>query len=222
MTAVGAVLLAAGSATRLGGKPKCLLELEGVPLIRRLLDGLLGAGVVEVVVVLGHYSEAIEAAIQGYDVKRVQNPRPDDGQPSSVRIGVNALARSLDAVLIALADQPLIEIQDVAKLIKAFEARGATAMVVPRVTGADEQCLPGNPIMFDAALRNEWQAGDVNAYSRRWREVNPERVHWFDTKNIHYRVDIDTEEDIARFAERTGRQLQWPQTLTSHHAGGRP
>ena len=33
---VGAVLLAAGSASRMGHRPKCLLELDGVPLIRRL------------------------------------------------------------------------------------------------------------------------------------------------------------------------------------------
>ena len=50
---VGAVLLAAGSGARLGHRPKCLLELGGVPLIQRQLIALSGAGVDEVVVVLG-------------------------------------------------------------------------------------------------------------------------------------------------------------------------
>jgi molybdenum cofactor cytidylyltransferase len=48
--AVGAVLLAAGSGTRMGTRPKSLLELGGVPLIRRQLIALSGAGVDEVVV----------------------------------------------------------------------------------------------------------------------------------------------------------------------------
>ena len=50
---VGAVLLAAGAGSRLGNKPKSLLELDGVPLIHRQLAALSGAGVDEVVVVLG-------------------------------------------------------------------------------------------------------------------------------------------------------------------------
>ena len=61
---VGAVLLAAGAGSRLGGRPKALLELGGVPLILRQLIALSGAGVDEVVVVLGHHADAIEAAVR--------------------------------------------------------------------------------------------------------------------------------------------------------------
>ena len=42
---VGAVLLAAGCGARLGNRPKSLLQLDGVPLIRRLLSALTAAGV---------------------------------------------------------------------------------------------------------------------------------------------------------------------------------
>ena len=44
---VGAVLLAAGSASRMGHRPKALLQLGGVPLVRRQLIALSGAGVDE-------------------------------------------------------------------------------------------------------------------------------------------------------------------------------
>ena len=53
---VGAVLLAAGAGSRLGGRPKALLELGGVPLVLRQLIALSGAGVDEVAVVLGHHA----------------------------------------------------------------------------------------------------------------------------------------------------------------------
>ncbi|MDM0029395.1 nucleotidyltransferase family protein [Variovorax saccharolyticus] len=202
---VGAVLLAAGSGSRLGGRPKSLLELGGVPLIRRQLIALSGAGVDEVVVVLGHHAESIEAAVRDFPVTLARNPSPDDGQASSVRIGLQALAGKLDAVVVALADQPMINSQDITALIGAFKKRGEASMVVPRVAGE-----PGNPVIFEAALRDEWLAGDVNGACRRWRDANPERVCWLDTDNQRYRIDIDTPQDLERFAERTGHVLRWP------------
>lgn len=205
---VGAVLLAAGSGSRLGHRPKSLLELGGVPLIRRQLIALSGAGVDEVVVVLGHHAEAIEAAVRDFPVTLVHNPVPDAGQASSVRVGLQALAGKLDAVIVALADQPLINAQDITALIGAFKKRGEASMVVPRIGGE-----PGNPVMFDAALRDEWLAGEADAACRRWREANAQRVHWFDTDTQRYRIDIDTPDDLERFRERTGHELRWPAAL---------
>jgi molybdenum cofactor cytidylyltransferase len=207
---VGAVLLAAGAGSRLGGRPKSLLELGGVPLIRRQLIALSGAGVDELVVVIGHHAEMIEAAVREFPLTLARNPAPDDGQASSVRVGLRALAGKIDAVIIALADQPLLNAQDITALIAAFKNRGEAAMVVPRVAGE-----PGNPVIFEAGLRDEWLAGDVNAACRRWREAHPQRVHWFDTDNSRYRVDIDTPEDLRRFTERTGHELRWPAALMS-------
>ena len=208
--AVGAVLLAAGSGSRLGSRPKSLLELGGVPLIRRQLIALSGAGVDEVVVVLGHHAEAIEAAVREFPVTLARNHLPDEGQASSVRIGLQALAGKLDAVVVALADQPLINAQDITDLISAFKKRGEAQMLVPRVAGD-----PGNPVIFEAALRDEWLAGDVNVACRRWREAHPGRVQWFDTENCRYRIDIDTPEDMQRFTERTGHHLRWPAALAT-------
>jgi molybdenum cofactor cytidylyltransferase len=214
-TTIGAVLLAAGSGSRLGSRPKALLELGGVPLIVRQLVALSGAGVDEVVVVLGHHADAIEAAIAAFPITIERNPDPERGQASSVRIGLQALSPKLDAVMVALADQPLIAEADVVALISAFKKRGDAAMVVPRVRSDSGDALPGNPVIFDAALRDEWLAGDVNAACRQWRDQHPERVCWFDTDNAHYRIDIDTPEDLARFAAATGHTLAWPAALAT-------
>lgn len=203
---VGALLLAAGAGSRLGHRPKSLLELGGVPLIRRQLIALSGAGVDEVVVVLGHHAEAIETAVQDFPVTLVRNPAPDDGQASSVLIGLQALGAKLDAVIVALADQPMINAQDIGALIGAFKKRGeAQQMVVPRVAGE-----PGNPVIFESALRDQWLAGEANAACRRWREAHPQQVGWFDSDNQRFRIDIDTPEDIERFLQRTGHALRWP------------
>jgi molybdenum cofactor cytidylyltransferase len=218
-TTIGAVLLAAGAGSRLGHRPKALLELGGVPLIVRQLVALSGAGVDEVVVVLGHHAAAIEAAIGAFPITIERNPSPDDGQPSSVRIGLRALSPRLDAVMVALADQPLIAEADIVALIGAFKQRGDASMVVPRVRTGSGEPLPGNPVIFDAALRDEWLAGDANAACRQWRDAHPERVRWFDTDNPRYRVDIDTPDDLARFTASTGHTLAWPAALATTAVG---
>ena len=153
---VGAVLLAAGAGERMGGRPKALLELGGVPLVLRQLIALSGAGVDEVAVVLGHHGEAIEAAVRPFPITLVRNPSPDDGQVSSVRLGRDALSPKLDAVIVALADQPLIDAQDIVALISAFRKRGDAAMDDPpqsagRRRGARQERRALNPLRHATA-----------------------------------------------------------------------
>ena len=206
---VGAVLLAAGAGSRLGHRAKSLLMLDGVPLIRGQIAALFGAGVVEVVVVIGHYAAAIEAELACLPVKRIINPNPDAGQGASLRIGLRHLSAEVRAVIVALADQPLVTHDDVSALIHAFDHRvSGASMVVPQV--ANE---PGNPVMIEAALRDEWLSGESLTMGRDWREANPSRVQFFDTENAHFRVDIDTPEDITTFNARFGRTLGWPDSL---------
>ena len=206
---IGAVLLAAGSGSRMGTRPKSLLELGGVPLIRRQLIALSGAGVDEVVVVLGHHAELIEPAVQAFPVTVVRNPRPDDGQVSSQRIGLAALAGKLDAVIVALADQPLINAQDLTALIGAWKKRPEGASVVyPEVAGER-----GNPVMFSAEVREQILAGGANVGCRQWQAAHADAVAPFVTDNRRYKVDLDTLEDVERFQRETGHALKWPAAL---------
>ena len=61
-----------------------------------------------------------------------------------------------------------------------------------------------------AALREEWLAGAADLACRKWRERHPGRVSWFDTDNQRYALDVDTPEDLDRFAASTGHRLSWP------------
>jgi CTP:molybdopterin cytidylyltransferase MocA len=207
---VGAVVLAAGSGSRMGNRPKSLLQLGGVPLIRRLLIALSGGGVDEVVVVLGHHASLIEPVVQDFPVTVVRNLHPEDGQVSSQRMGLAALGEKLDAALVALADQPLIHAQDITDLIAAYKKRPAGAsVVVPQVQGKR-----GNPVIFSNDVRQAILQDSLNVGCRQWQDQHPSAVHRYLTDNRRYRVDLDTPEDMAQFTRDTGHMLRWPDATT--------
>lgn len=206
---VGAVLLAAGAGSRMGHRPKSLLELGGVPLIRRQLIALSGAGVDELVVVLGHHAERIEPVVRDFPVTIVHNPDPDAGQNASLRLGLQALSGKIDTVLVALADQPLINAQDINDLIGAYKKRPpGTEVVQPSVDG-----LPGNPVMFSQNVREQILAGEARVGCKQWQAANPQAVHPWASTNTRYRTDVDSPEDIEALAARTGHRLLWPKDL---------
>jgi len=203
---VAAVLLAAGAGTRMGNKPKSLLELDGVPLIRRQIIALLSAGVTELVVVLGHHAKQIAPLLQDMAVTLVINPNPDASPISSQRLGLQSLSGQTDAVLMALADQPLIETQDVQQLLNAFKQRPEGAnLLFPCVQGQ-----PGNPVVFTAQVRSDILACPTEIGCKQWRQQHARQVHAFNCDNPHFVQDVDTPEDIDKLRLNSGRQLQWP------------
>ncbi len=72
-----AIILAAGQGSRLRdrlGRPKCLREVGGEPLVRHQLRALSGAGVSDVTVVVGYQHDQVRSAV-GDDVRYVMNRR---------------------------------------------------------------------------------------------------------------------------------------------------
>jgi molybdenum cofactor cytidylyltransferase len=205
---IGAVLLAAGQGRRMGGVAKALIRLQGVPLIRRHLVALSGAGVDEVVVVTGFAREAVEEQVQSFPVSLAHNASYRDGQQGSVRIGLEALPGRFDAVFIALADQPLIGAGDLTELIGAFKKRPAGHVVVPMVAGQR-----GNPVLLDEFACTRILESAANVGCRHLIERHPELVHVHVTDNRRFVTDVDTPEDVDELARRTGWRLELPATL---------
>ena len=205
---VAAVLLAAGSGSRMGHKPKSLLELNGEPLIRRSARQLLDAGVTQLVVVLGHYAADIEAPLYGLPVHKVYNPDPDQGLVSSQRLGLQALSDNTDTVIMSLADQPLVTTQDIQTLLLAF-ASSTKDMLFPFVNGQ-----PGNPVLLSARPRKDILAGESDYGCKEWRQSHSAHTYKFTSDNSHFVTDLDRPEDIADFAKQHGTKLQWPPAWT--------
>ena len=148
---VGAVLLAAGASTRLGF-PKQLLTIAGETLLRRAARLLLKSECRPVVVVLGAQAERMSLELADLDVCAVRNCDWPQGMGSSIRIGVAEALRiepQLDAMLLALCDQPKVSVPDLAALLKVF--RGAGKLIAAAAYGD----TVGVPAVFSRALFDE-------------------------------------------------------------------
>jgi molybdenum cofactor cytidylyltransferase len=205
------LVLAAGAGSRMGHRPKCLLQLNGLSLLERQLQAMTLAGASPIGVVLGHHAERIlqDGALARWAAQPVLNPQPDDGHVSSLRTGLRSLPPDLDAVMVALADQPLIDAPAVRALLQAFAQRPAgTQLLQPTVQG-----LPGNPVVFSGAVMAQILAGGDQMGARQWMQAHPEAVYRWETPDRHYRLDVDNESDRLAVQQLTGQSLRWPHDL---------
>jgi nicotine blue oxidoreductase len=185
------VLLAAGQGSRIGS-PKALVELGGRTLAQRGVDTLRAAGADPVLVVTG----AVPVPLDG--VLTVNNPGWATGMGSSLRAALRYFTEhpslELQAVVVALADQPLVGAEPVIRLIDAFRA-GATVAV------ATYGGQPRNPVLLG---REHWPevyelaTGDRGA--RAFLRARPELVTAIECGDVGRPDDIDTPEDLARIA----------------------
>ena len=187
---VAAILLAAGESRRMGAANKLLLDFDGAPVVRRTAEHILAAGVTELVAVLGHQGEAVAAALDGLPLRMVVNPDYAAGQMTSVGAGLPALAAPGDAVMICLADQPLLTAADYRLLIDAFAGRGDKSILVPVHRGAR-----GNPVVLAAAHLGELAGRRANLGCRQLIDRNPDLVETVEVPSDRFVRDIDTAAD---------------------------
>jgi molybdenum cofactor cytidylyltransferase len=187
---IAAIVLAAGLSRRMG-QAKLLMPVGGRAIIRYVVESVLAGGVDSVWVVTGPDVEPIEAALAGFEVQIVVNPAPEEGQAGSVRTGIAALPPSVEAVLIALGDQPALAPSIIPALLAARRA-SPKLIVAPRYRDGQ-----GNPVLFKREIFPELLrlTGDLGA--RPIIQKEPARVEWVDL-DLPMPPDVDTPDDYER------------------------
>ena len=145
---VAVLLLAAGRSTRMGGPNKLLQEVEGGPLVVHAVRAALASQAVEVVVVLGHMAADVRATIEAAvpaepRLRFVANPDFAQGLSTSVRTGIAALGKDVDAAIVQLGDMPGVGAGLLDRLMAAFSPVEGRAICVPTVGGKR-----GNPVLW--------------------------------------------------------------------------
>ena len=188
---VGAVLLAAGRSSRMGGPNKLLARFDDVPLARRTAERLAASDARPVVAVVGHQAAQLRGLFEGLPLTMVENPDFASGLAGSLKAGIRALPPGIDGALVALADMPGVATADYDRMVAVFRKRGG--QVVVRATAGGQR---GNPVILPRALiaRIEELEGDTGAR------------HLIETGGLEIvdvelgeaaRVDVDTPEALA-------------------------
>ena len=160
--------------------------------MRRTAVATLEAGASRVVVVLGANAATIAPALVGLtSVAIVVNPHWESGLASSLVAGLSALFAddSCDAVLVTLADQPLVDGAALRRLVAAFDDGH-------RIVASAYDDTIGVPAVFGREHLNDLMrlTGDRGAGSwLRARQSEVTRVPLYSAA-----FDIDRPSDVAR------------------------
>ncbi len=189
-----AVLLAAGSSSRMQGELKQLLPLPSAhgeePAVRITARALLAAEAEEVVVVTGHRGRDVMRVLQDLPVTFAPNPRHAEGQMTSVMAGLAALAAPCSAVMICLADLVTVLPADYRELAQLFAEQPRDAILIPFHAGKR-----GNPVTFAASRVPEVLAGTINPGCRKLIEDHPADVVRHEFSHGRFCTDMDTPQD---------------------------
>jgi len=121
------LLLAAGASTRMG-RPKQLLPYRGRTLLRHAAETAAATACAPLVLVTGALHAELAAEVAGLPFRVVHNAEWATGMASSIRAGLAAVAEARPAaVLIMLADQPLLTPALLGQLLARQQATGAPA-----------------------------------------------------------------------------------------------
>ena len=187
---IAAIVLAAGQSKRMG-RPKQLLQVGKETMLGRVLQTFRESRVDRTVVVLGAEASKVRKNLKLRDETVVINMDYRAGMSVSLKVGLRAVEKEADAVIIALGDQPFISRKTIDAMIGAY-LRKKPGVVVPVYRGRR-----GNPVLFDRSLFRQLGeiTGDIGAKSVVLK--NESNLVELEVDDEGVVLDIDTPEDYT-------------------------
>lgn len=184
-----AVVLAAGSANRFGST-KQLQDFQGEALVHRavrLAEKICGNCNI---LLTGHDAHKVHDACKPLAGFLVHNEQYESGIGGSLACAVRAAQQSADALLIMLADQPLITSEHLRSLADHWQA-SPELIIASRYAG-----VTGPPVIFPRRYFPELSDLSGDAGARQVIRAHLDRLTEIDFEDAAH--DIDYPQDIAR------------------------
>lgn len=207
---LAAAILAAGLGSRLGGKPKSILQIDGTCVLERLIGALREGGAEAVSVVVGPYREQLSPIIARCGAHEWVH---DLHQPSLINSQRLALQQHVERhphhdLVMTVADLTCLTVADMSPLAQAWQQRKpAVDALWPVVNG-----VPGHPrFLSSVAVRTLHALAPSLGVQDGLRQLAAHRVQTWPTRNPAYVNDFDTLEDIETLKKKLfPRTVAWP------------
>jgi len=185
------ILLAAGESRRMG-YPKPLLMIDNETFLARSAATMLNV-VARLIIVLGAHAERVRPAVpKDSRIAVVENPEYERGQLSSLKVGLTAVSPTASAVLVHLADHPLVNTATFDALVAVYNRVGKPLMIA-RYSGRR-----GHPVIFQRSLFDELLSAPEDQGARVVVNADPSRVAYLDVEDAGVTTDLDTPTDLER------------------------
>ncbi|HVP22711.1 MAG TPA: nucleotidyltransferase family protein [Conexivisphaerales archaeon] len=197
------MVLAAGLSIRFG-RNKLVEEVEGVPIVARVVGAGQAAGLKSTAVVTGHERDKVIKALSSMQFEEVFNPDYAQGMSTSIRAGVAHLKDKARAIVISPGDMAFTTPR-LYRMVLAEFARSRNDIVVASFKGRN-----GHPILFDRTTYNDLLK--ISEEKRGMKEVVQkfkDTTTYVETATPRALLDIDYQADF----ERAARELE----LENHH-----
>jgi molybdenum cofactor cytidylyltransferase len=192
---IAAVILGAGQARRWRRGHKLLVEVAGRPLIAIAADTAIEAGLMPVIVVLGHGRWNLRRALADRPLNIVENLDYRRGMATSLKAGITAVPPNCRAALVLLADMPRVSSQHIRALVACFQSDAGADICVPTYGGRR-----GNPVLWGTRYFAELAALAGDEGGRQLFSRYPERIREVEMADDGVLIDIDTRDELARLA----------------------
>ena len=128
----GAVIVAAGSASRMGGIDKVMAELDGEPMICRTVRAFQNCDAIKEIVIVTREDLIVPITDLCRDVSKVKAVVVGgSSRQESVSMGLNALSDKVKLAAIQDGARPLVTWQLIDRVVRAAHTYGAAAPAIP-------------------------------------------------------------------------------------------
>ncbi|HID53306.1 MAG TPA: putative selenium-dependent hydroxylase accessory protein YqeC [Anaerolineae bacterium] len=190
---VTAVVLAAGQSSRMG-QVKQLLPWGETTVLGQTIRHLKGTAVHDILVVSGYEADKIEMIALREGVHAIRNTQYAQGEMiSSLQTAVRQLPEWVTAVLVILADQPMVPPEVIDQLLFAYW-QGMGSLIAPEFDGRR-----GNPVLIGRDHFAELLTLTPDEAPRTLLQRHPADLHLVSVSSAAVLHDLDSPEDYERW-----------------------
>jgi len=193
---ITAIILAAGSSTRMG-QPKLLLPWRDNTILGEVTSTLVKAGIQEIIIVIQPKQNLLKSHIQQLSIDKplriVLNESFDsEDMLSSIRYGLKAIKPSYEAALITLGDQPQIQ-ENVVRDICSCYFQSKAPIIIPSY-----HMQRGHPWLISRPLWSTLIQLEQPSTPQDFLKQHQKDIHYILVDNPSILQDIDTPQDYKK------------------------